>query len=67
MVESWIASDLKIAVLSIRDNSIVGVRRTQVTKIDRSEPDPALFQVPPDYKLEDGPSPGSVKTVSARQ
>lgn len=60
MVENWIAPDLKIAVLSIRDNSIVGVRKTRLTKIDRSEPDPALFQVPRDYKLEDGPSPASM-------
>jgi len=60
VLETWISPELKIAVLSIRDSSVVGVRKTQVTKIDRSEPNPALFQVPPDYKLEDGPSPGSV-------
>ena len=65
VVESWVAPDLKIAVLSIRDNSIVGVRKTQVTKIDRSEPNPALFRVPPDYKLEDGPTPGSGGSFAA--
>jgi hypothetical protein len=59
MAETWISPELKIAVLTIRDDSIVGVRKTQLTKIDRTEPDPELFHIPPDYKLEDGPTPGS--------
>ena len=62
-VETWISPELKIAVLSIRDESIVGVRRTQVSKIDRSEPDPARFQVPQEYKLEDGPDPENMNVA----
>jgi hypothetical protein len=53
VVETWISPELKVAVLTKRDNSIVGMRTTRLTKIDRSEPDPSLFQVPSDYKIDD--------------
>lgn len=56
VLETWIAPELKVAVLSKRDNSIVGMDTTRLTKIDRSEPDPALFQVPSDYPIEDAPA-----------
>jgi len=50
--ETWISSDLKVAVLTKRDDS-PGRRSTiRLTHVDRSEPDAALFQIPPDYKIE---------------
>jgi hypothetical protein len=55
VTETWISPELKVAVLTKRDNSIVGKRTTRLTKIDRSEPDPSLFEVPADYKIEDTP------------
>ena len=63
-VETWISPELKIAVRSTRENGSVGVRKTQVTAIERSEPDPALFRVPSDYEVEDAPPPGSEVRVS---
>lgn len=51
VVETWISPELKISVLSKRDNSIIGLDTTRLTKIDRSDPDPALFQVPADYEI----------------
>jgi hypothetical protein len=56
LVETWISPELKVAVLTKRDNSIVGMRTTRLTKIDRSEPYPALFQVPLDYKIDEASS-----------
>ena len=53
VVETWISSDLKVAVLTHRDYSTVGRDTIQLTHIGRSEPDPALFQIPSDYKIND--------------
>lgn len=52
VVETWISSELKVAMLTKKDNSATGRDITQLTKIDRSEPDPGLFQVPANYKIE---------------
>jgi hypothetical protein len=53
VLETWISPELKVAVETTRSTSTT-VRKTQLTKVDRSEPDPALFRVPADYRLEDG-------------
>jgi hypothetical protein len=52
--ERWYSPDLQIVVLSKRDDPRMGETVTQLTNIQRSEPDPILFQVPPDYKLKQG-------------
>ena len=59
VLETWISPELNVAVLSKRDNSIVGMNTTRLTKIDRAEPDPALFQVPSGYAIEDAQAEGS--------
>jgi hypothetical protein len=51
--ETWISPELQVAVKTTRDTGTT-VRETQLTKIDRSEPDPTLFRVPADYRLEYG-------------
>jgi hypothetical protein len=51
--ETWTAPDLKIIVLTTSDDPRTGTRTTEVTNIDRSEPDPALFQVPEGYTIRD--------------
>lgn len=51
--ETWISPELKVAVEMTRDTGTT-VRKTRLINIDRSEPDPALFRVPTDYRLEDG-------------
>jgi hypothetical protein len=60
VLETWISPELKVIVFSKRDNSIVGINTTCLTKIDRSEPDAALFQVPLDYTIEDAQAEGTV-------
>jgi len=51
--ETWTSPDLKIVVLSTSDDPRTGTRTTEVTNVDRSEPDPALFQVPEGYTVRD--------------
>lgn len=51
--ESWQSMELGIEVLRIDDDPRSGVRTTELTDIDRSEPDPALFQVPEGYTIKD--------------
>jgi|HubBroStandDraft_6_1064221.scaffolds.fasta_scaffold194715_2 hypothetical protein len=65
VVETWTSPELKVVVFSERDNSVVGMNTTRLTKIDRSEPDPALFQVPLDYKIEDAQAEGSSHSGTA--
>jgi hypothetical protein len=52
-LETWVSPELKVAVETTRSTSTT-VRETRLTKVDRSEPDPALFRLPADYRLEDG-------------
>jgi len=51
--ETWTSTDLKIVVLTTSDDPRTGIRTTEVTNVDRSEPDPALFQVPEGYTIRD--------------
>jgi hypothetical protein len=49
--EVWTAPDLHIVLLRTIDDPRNGLRTTRLTNIDRSEPDAALFRVPPDYTI----------------
>ena len=49
--EVWTSVDLKLTILSKRSDPRTGETVTRVTSLDRSEPDPALFQVPADYTV----------------
>lgn len=50
--ETWTAADLHgIVVLRTMDDPRSGQRTTRMTNIDRTEPDPALFHIPPDYTI----------------
>ena len=51
--ETWMSSDLKIVLLSVEDDPRTGTRVTEVTNLDRGEPNPALFQVPEGYTIKD--------------
>jgi hypothetical protein len=46
--DQWIAQDLKILLASTLDDPRQR-QVSQVTKLDRSQPDPALFQIPADF------------------
>ena len=51
--ETWRSPELKITVLSVNDDPRSGKRTTEVTDLDRAEPDPGVFQVPEGYTVKD--------------
>jgi hypothetical protein len=55
VTEVWTSPDLKTIVNSKRSDPRMGEQTFQLTNIVRSEPDAALFTVPADFKIVDGP------------
>jgi hypothetical protein len=53
--ETWISHELKIIVRQIMDDPRSGKVITELTKVDRSNPAPALFHPPQGYTIEDFP------------
>jgi hypothetical protein len=51
VTETWFSNDLKILVLSKTSSPRFGEQTMRLTNIVRAEPDPSLFQVPPDYTI----------------
>jgi hypothetical protein len=54
VTERWYSPDLQMVVMSKRTDPMTGDSVTQVTDIQRGEPDPALFQVPSGYTVKEG-------------
>jgi hypothetical protein len=65
--ETWMAADLKVPVTVKVTDPRFGTRTTQLTQINRGEPDATLFQVPAGYTVRKGgpgrggPRPGGQK------
>lgn len=55
--ERWESTELKTVVRSTSHDPEFGDTSFRLTNINRSEPAKSLFQVPADYKIEDGPQP----------
>lgn len=51
--ESWFSEALETEVLTKSSHPRSGESTFKLTRIERTEPDPALFQVPPDYSVVD--------------
>ena len=51
--ETWFSQELKMVVLSKMSDPRNGDSTTRLTNISQSEPDPSLFQIPPDYQIID--------------
>jgi len=51
--ESWKSPDLKLTVLSTRDDPRTGRVKVELTQINRANPDLTLFQAPDGYKQQD--------------
>ncbi len=49
--EEWTSKDLGILMLTRHSDPRSGETTYRVTNVNRAEPDPALFQLPADYKL----------------
>ena len=54
--EEWYSPDLQMIVQSKRTDPFVGETTYNVTKIQRSAPDPSLFTVPSDYTVTTAPT-----------
>jgi hypothetical protein len=55
--ESWISEELKTEVLTKNSDPRFGDNTFKLTNLERTEPDPALFQVPSDYTIVDEKGP----------
>jgi hypothetical protein len=51
--EFWFSEELKTNVLEKTSDPRSGEDTFKLTKIERTEPDPTLFQIPPDYTIVD--------------
>ena len=56
VTERWYSADLDMPVLVKRSDPRIGETVTRLVHVSRSEPAPALFQVPPDFKLIELPA-----------
>ena len=64
-VETWMSPDLKISLLHKSSDPRHGDRINRVENLNRTEPDPSLFQPPPDYQVVD--EAGTFKIDYTRQ
>ena len=51
--EKWVSNELDLTLLEKQSDPRFGESITRVTSLDRAEPDPALFQIPPDYIVQE--------------
>lgn len=58
VTETWYSPDLQVIVMSKTSDPRFGDTVYQLNSISRTEPDPALFTVPSDYKVESRPMRG---------
>lgn len=59
--ETWFSPELKLVVLNKRSDPRSGESTTQILNLSRTEPDPSLFTVPPDYSIVDEAGPFTIK------
>jgi hypothetical protein len=57
VTETWRSPELNIVLLTKNSNPQHGDTVYKLVNIQRVEPDPALFQIPPDYEVDDYPAP----------
>lgn len=55
--ERWFSSTLQVVMVSKHNDPRMGDAVYRLTNIKRTEPDAALFRVPADYTVSDGPPP----------
>ena len=59
VTERWMSSDLQLPLTTTHTDPMMGTATTNLTNINRTAPDPSLFQIPSDYKTETG-KPGDM-------
>ncbi|MGB8129795.1 MAG: hypothetical protein WCG81_08380 [Candidatus Angelobacter sp.] len=53
--ERWFSTEFKVDLVNISDNPEAGKHVRKLINIHAGEPDPLLFQVPPDFKVREMP------------
>ena len=64
--ERWYSKDLKMIVYSKHSDPRFGEQTYRLTNINRSEPDPSLFQPPPGFKVVSSNAPSTYRLVEPR-
>jgi len=57
VTERWYSSELQTYVMTKKTDPVMGDTVTQLTNIQRTEPDASLFKVPSDYAVSQGGGP----------
>jgi hypothetical protein len=57
VTERWYSSELQTYVMTKKTDPVMGDTVTQLTNIQRAEPDASLFKVPSDYAVSQGGGP----------
>jgi hypothetical protein len=60
VTERWVSPELGVTVMNSRSDPRSGTTTYKLTNVNRSEPSPTLFQVPPDYTVRDMTAPRRV-------
>ncbi|WP_125486626.1 hypothetical protein [Edaphobacter aggregans] len=55
-IESWYSPELRLALITIIDDPVNGLKKYEFTNLKRAEPDPKIFQMPADYTFRDAPA-----------
>ena len=55
--ERWFSTEFKVDLVNISDNPEAGKHVRKLVNIRAGEPDPLLFQIPPDFKVKEMPQP----------
>ncbi len=66
VTETWFSRDLKTAILNKASDPRRGESTFRLTGVNLSEPDPALFQSPPDFKIVDDTEGGQFRIEFSR-
>src|SRR5262249_80797 len=62
--ERWYSKELQMIVYSKHSDPRYGEQTYRLTNINRSEPDPSLFEVPAGYKITSQTTPGAYKIMA---
>lgn len=53
VTDTWTSADLNLTLYAVTDDPRSGTQTTEVTSLDRNEPDPVLFEPPAGYEVKD--------------
>jgi hypothetical protein len=60
ILETWMSRELNLIIFSKNIDPRAGENTTRFQNLNRVEPDPALFQPPPDYRIVDQTGPVTI-------